>query len=233
MSDNDRLGWIKFILNWLSGEYMAGDIEVMDHVHEAARKWEEYDKIFPSGVTKPLALYRVITVPIEYADIKKFHIDQPAPGPVGSWTSTKIGLDTVAGVARELAEDDEELYSKTARVAIGAIIQPENIIATYESLRDAFLSLVHDFEYEEAEQEVDWNGGKYAQVTHPAYLGYQDDSFYEDLSEYIALFNDMPGGPYRQSEHIVRTTPVEANLIYVYRKGLEHHRKGHDDPHNY
>lgn len=222
LSDEERKNWIIFLHNWLGGTYMGH----VDDQHVG--RWTRFRDLFPHGVTAPLPLYRVMTVPYQYADQKTFHIERPAPGAVGSWTSTKIGLDTVAGVANEQIEDN----GGTSRIGIGALIQAENIFATFKSLKQGYLSLIHDWEFVDDPVIEKGKDGTYT-TTYSSYLGdTSDDNLHMDLGHYQSLFAEMPGGPYRQSEHIVLTTPVDARLIYVYRYRGEYRRDGHDDPHN-
>ena len=123
MSDEDRLAWMKFLIDWLSGAIMQK--VTSEHV----ARWEEFSRLFPTGLIQPIKLYRVMTVPKEYTTLKdrKFTIKTPAPGLVGSWTSTKIGMDCVAGVAREFVEMGSKLEGKTARIGIKALIEPQNV----------------------------------------------------------------------------------------------------------
>ena len=101
-------------------------------------------------------------------------------------------------------------------------------------MKMGFLTLIHDFEYEEENTtEEHPKYGTVYKTTHPAYLGQKDDDLYNEISHYKSLFEEFPGGPYRQSEHIVHTTPVTAKLVYVYRNGHEEGREGNEDPHNY
>lgn len=230
MSDQERLGWITFIIKWLRGDVMKSA------TNEHLQKWEEFSRFFPTGVTAPKPLYRLITIPQKYLAKDEFDLQQPAPGPVGSWTSTKVGLDSVAGVARDFAEGTE-LQATTARIAIGALIKPEDLLVTIQSLKKGFLALTHDYEYREIvhrEIKAAENGQKYEYITttYPPYLGDDSADLHDDLSYYVGLFASMVGGPYRQYEHIVRTAPVRAKKVLVYRDGNKTIRYGNDDPHN-
>ena len=225
MSDEDRRDWIMFLIRWLRGEFMQKATD------EQLAKWEEFAQLFPHGVTAPLPLMRLLTIPIKYADMKEFELKQPAPGPVGSWTSTKRGLDSVAGIARDFAEG--ELEQKTARIGISAVIEPNDLLATVKTIRQAFLAFTHDwhgqFEYTQTKR-----GNKYDTISthyHP-YLGDTSEDFHEELGYYQGLCRRYTGGPYRQYEHIVRTHPVQAKRVIIYRVGSKELRYGNDDPHN-
>jgi hypothetical protein len=230
MSDQDRHEWIMFLMRWLRGDMM----NKVSSEHLA--KWEEFSRLFPHAVSRPIPLYRLITIPRQYVSLDEFPLQQPAPGPVSSWTSTKVGLDCVAGVARDFAEGNE-LEETTARIAIGAMIEPQYLLATVRSIRQAFLSLTHDWN-ENMEHSViepkEEDGRKYNLIHtryHP-YLGDDSEDFHMDLGYYIGLCTAFKGGPYRQYEHIVRTHPVQAKKVLVYRDGTRTVRYGNDDPHN-
>ncbi len=160
---------------------------------------------------------RLVTLPIEYANMKTFKLDNPAPKTVGSWSSTHFGIDSVAGVANEINVDDN-----TCRMAIGAIISPDNILASHQSLKRAFLSLTRDYEY-------DNHIGVDGKVKSP-YLNIDDDG--HEIGLYQGSFRDFKGGPLRQYEYVVKTTPLTVKNLRVYRLGDEHIFHGHDDPHN-
>ena len=229
MSDEERLQWIHFLQKWLAGDAMSGQT---NHVEQ----WKRFAQLFPHPLVVPVPLYRVMSVPYRYADMKEMVIDKPAPGPVGSWTSTKIGMDTVAGVATDFAERDPETKMATARIGVAAMIDPQNILATRQTIKAAFLSLSHDYDAEKSEIAYEVDDPKWGRTTMTKYapwLGDESTELHMDLGYYQSLFREMPGGPYRQSEHIVITTPVQARLIYVYRYRGEYRRDGHDDPHNY
>lgn len=228
MTDEERGQWIVFLQSWLQGTVMQK--VTAEHV----ARWEAFARLFPTGLVAPIRLYRVVTLPIGYANLKTFHLKTPAPGPVGSWTSTKIGCDTVAGVAADFAERNG-LVDTTCRIAIESVIQPQNVLATIKTMKLAFLSLTHDYNQEDYEvPEITVKDGvKCHRYTYKPYLGQNPLGFHDDLDYYRSLYRDMPGGPYRQSEHIVHTTPVDAKVVYIYRKGREHLRLGHDDPHSY
>jgi len=231
MSNQERFDWINFLLKWLRGDVMQ------KASNETLVKWEEFSRLFPTGLTKPLALYRLITIPIKYVDQTEFHLQQPAPGPVGSWTSTKVGLDCVAGIARDLALRTE-LEAKTARIAVGAKISPDNILATIKTLKVAFAALTHDYEHDSYETYPDKTTTKrgltrMGEVKWLPYLdNVADEEFHGDLGYYQSLFMEHAGGPYQQYEHIVRTTPLDLTRVLVYRHGTTILRYGNDDPHN-
>lgn len=229
MTDEERLQWVHYLQDWLCGNAMGvvGD----QHVE----RWKRFAQLFPHDLTAPTRLYRVMSVPYRYADMKEMTINKPAPGPIGSWTSTRIGMDTVAGVANDFAERDPETKMATARIGVAAVIEPQNILATYRTIKAAFLSLTHDYDAADSEidyQEDDPKFGRVTKTKYKPFLGDESPELHNDLGYYQSLFRDMPGGPYRQSEHIVITTPVQARLVYVYRYQGEYRRDGHDDPHN-
>jgi hypothetical protein len=226
MSNEERIGWINFIMQWIRGALMQkADGETL-------AKWEEFSRVFPTGLSAPVNLYRLMTIPIKYADQTEFHMEHPAPGLVGSWTNTKVGLDCVAGVARDFAAGTE-LEATTARIAFGATIEPQNILATIKSMKTAFLSLTHDYEHDSYEHYPNRTKNHMGKAEYHPYLGLvQDDEFHDDLGYYQSLYQEYAGGPFRQSEHIVRTTPLDLKRVLIYRRGTETLRHGNDDPHN-
>lgn len=65
------------------------------------------------------------------------------------------------------------------------------------------------------------------------YLGNATYDLHDDLGTYRALFMDQLGGPMRQYEYIVKTTPLRVRNIKVLRRGDEELETiHHDDPHN-
>ena len=206
ISDDERLQLAEFIVDWLRGTHMGTKDDL-------SPRWERIHELFPPRIMKPIRLMRLVTLPIEYADQREFHLPRPAWGPVGSWTSTHVGLDSVQGIATELFKNglDEE---STCRMAIAATIAPENILASHQSMRRAFLSLFHDW------------------IDEQPFLGKKDDTFNMDVDYYQSLFRDWKGGPLRQYEYVVRTTPLTVKNIRIYRLGEDVLDYGNDDPHN-
>lgn len=229
LTDAERWEMISFIVNWIGGSHMSK----ADISHVAM--WEKIAALFPPKVTGPMRLFRVVTLPIEYADKDEFHLERPAPGPIGSWTSTKVGLDTVAGIATDFAEKTPGLAKKTCRIAIAATIEPQDILMTIGSLKEAFLTLIHDYDAGNAEEywkEEHPQHGTVMRSRYKTYLGSDDQLVLNELGYLWSLFIDYSGGPYRQSEHIIRTRPLDVKKILTYRVGERIVRYGNDDPHN-
>ena len=212
ISDMDRAELIKFIMDWFNGRYMTEDVDLLS-------KWQRIQNLFPHNIRKPIRLMRVVTLPIAYANQKHFHLQQPAPKAVGSWTSTHFGLDSVHAIATEF-----NAGSETCRIAIQAVIQPTDILASYKSLKRAYLALLHDYDYDKF---TDKNGNYLSYLGVPA----SEYSFHDDLGYFQGIFRDQRGGPLRQYEFVVKTTPVDATNIRVFRRGDETYLVGHDDPH--
>lgn len=229
IADEERGEIVLFITDWLKGDYMRSGSSQTNARSHALKMWQRIHDLFPPKISAPITLMRLVTLPIEYATQKTFHLEKPAPGLVGSWTSTHFGLESVQGVSSDLDEDEN-----TCRLAIRAKISPENILATYRSLGTAFLSLTRDYDYEEYEvNTVTKRGGVDVHSTsYKPYLGMTDSSFHDDLGYYQSLFREMTGGPLRQYEYIVKTTPLDVQNIKVFRIGNEMMKYGHDDPHN-
>lgn len=211
ITDKERGQLLFFIVKWLQGSFMRSK-PTTDHMPT----WQRIHDLFPPNLSRPVRLMRLVTLPIEYADLKGFYLEKPAPLSVGSWTSAHIGLESVHGVASEIKSG-----RKTCRIAIQAMIQPNDVLASYQSLKKAFLSLSYDYDYDRHTDK------------ERSYLGITDDAFLDDIGYYQALYREQSGGPLRQYEYIVKTTPVEAKNIRVYRKGNDTFFMGHDDPNDY
>lgn len=222
ISDQRRHQLIQFLVSWLRGDYMDPESEL------DMQYWDDLNRLFPPRITQPKRLFRLVTLPVKFADMKVFHLPTPALREVGSWTSMHFGLESVHGIT------DDQPKKNTCRIAVMAKIEPQNIIASYQSLKKAFLSLAHDYDYDyEVDNIVVQDDGTQVHTsTFKPYLGSTDPLFHDDVSYYKSVFDDQPGGPLRQYEYIVRTTPLDVMNIRVYRKGTETFFSGHDDPHN-
>lgn len=214
ISDKERYELINFMLDWLGGSFMRTQEDHLD-------MWNRLRDLFPHRASRPVALMRLVTLPIEFADQKSFHLPQPAPKSVGSWTSTRFGLESVHGITTEDGSQD-----KTCRIAIAAKIDPQNILMTSETLKRALLTLTRDYHWEEETR------GKDGRSQFKEYLGSVDDMFHNQLDYIVSTMRDFKGGYMRQYEYIVRTTPLDVRNIMVFRKGDEVLKYGHDDPHN-
>ncbi len=221
ISDDERVQLIEFMIHWFSGTHMSSGFETLG-------KWQRIHDLFLPRISSPITLMRLVTLPIEYADKKTFHLEHPAPNNVGSWTSTHFGLDSVAGIARDFQDS-----ANTCRIAIKAKIDPKNILASHDSLKRAFLTFTRDWEYKEIPNITKVENGvtHYGVSTFEPYLGRTDDEFHEELGYFQALFREQKGGPLRQYEYIVKTTPLDVTNIRVYRTGTKTHHDGIDDPH--
>lgn len=226
ISDQERIELIQFIIAWMRGDYMSQGSK------DPLVMWQKIHDLFPPRINSPKTLMRLVTLPINYADLPSFHLKNTAPKAVGSWTSTHFGLTSVHGIANEYNEGAD-----TCRIAIRAKIDPKNILASYQSIKKAFLSLTHDYDYYDYEvTHVKKQGGRIVHTTsYLPYLGLEDpqgEKIHDDLGYYQGLFRDMNGGPMRQYEYIIRTTPLDVQNIKVFRRGNENLIDGHDDPHN-
>jgi hypothetical protein len=227
IEDEERLELIQFIINWVRGSYMKSPPVNM------LRKWERINQLFPSKVNSPISLMRLVTLPIRYADQKEFDLKKPAPNNIGSWTSTHFGISSVAGVAADIDANNEN-----CRIVIVAKIDPKNILITPKSLKKAFLSLTSDYhsvdDFEITSRELQDDGSVYVTTSYKPYLGDASEDMHDELGYYQALFRESHGGPMRQYEYIVRTTPLRVRNIKVLRKGDQDYESidYHDDPHN-
>jgi hypothetical protein len=208
LSDTDRARLIKFLVHWLSGYYMSGNVDT-------TKQWEEFASLFPHRVARPLRLFRMVTLPIRYADKIEFDLARPAPKAVSSWTSVHFGLWSVHGIASE-----QNANMNTCRMAVQATIEPQNIFATYRSMGRAFNTLAWDFDYDKHTERGE------------DYLGLSE-MIRGEIDYYKSLFADQHGGPMRQYEYVVRTTPLRVKNIKVFRRGDDDLHTGHDDPHNH
>lgn len=225
MSVKERHGWLEFIHQWLSGQFMG------KHNADLLSRWEQFARMFPPRVPPQMRLYRLVTLPIGYAKKSNFMI-KPAITPASSWTSTLVGLDSVAGIATDFRGDGN--LESTCRLAIAAEIPGDLILATYKSLRDGFMALSHDYFDRYPEQQVTWveKGVKHSRIDHPGYPGDENIMHMDDVGFLQDVMN-RPGGHYRQYEFIVRTpSRVQANVVRIYRIGPKDLRYGNDDPHN-
>lgn len=228
MDDATRLRLVRFMMAWLSGDMMSTPTVCR------LATWRELATAFPHRLSGSVRLHRVVTLPIDALKDRRIRIDRPSAGTVGSWTSTLRGLDCVAGIANELVPDDR--IADTARIGITAEVDAGRILMDFAALRRAFLSLTADYEHGDfvlpaTYRLVDGIRHYDAEAFRP-WLGEADALLHSEISYLQGLFRDMPGGPYRQREHIVVDHPVEATVTYVYRRGTRHLRQGHDDPHN-
>lgn len=218
--DAKRAELITFLIHWLQGRFMSMDPKQREG---KLSEWEEFASIFPPRATKPIRLMRLVTLPIEYASQKRFHLEHPAPFAAGSWTSTHMGIDSVAGIAVEKELEGNVNGWGTCRLAIRATIQPENILATPRSIKSAFLALTHDWDYDKHDYYSD---------NAERYLDIEDETVREDIGYIQSILDEVKGGFMRQYEYIVRTTPLDVEVVRVYRVEDKQHHMGHDDPHN-
>ncbi len=223
ITDAERVSLIKFMIDWLNGTFMTSPRA------SVVRNWERINELFPARPNRPLRLMRLVTLPISFADQKEFDLHKPAPLGVGSWTSTHFGLESVHGIATEIKQGP-----RSCRMAIQATIAPADIIATPQSMKRAFASLTHDYDFDNHYTEVrtKTDRGTVVKTVFKPYLGNDDETFHYNIGDFNGQFADTAGGPMRQYEYIVRTTPLRVRNIRVYRKGDEEMFGGHDDPLN-
>ncbi len=227
MDVTERHEWLKFIYKWLSGSYMNKTDPGL------LRRWQQFAKMFPPKVPGQINLFRLVTVPVRYAKEQHFSF-KPAKVKASSWTRTLVGLDAVAGVARDFKEFDSQY--PTARIGIEATIPGHLVLATPVSIRNAFMMMSHDYpdRYKETEYSYVKNGVTYGGTKFPGFPG-EEDPEKSDFSMYdVYTLHDVlnrPGGHYRQYEYIVQTPPkVNATVVQLYRVGAEDLRMGNDDP---
>jgi hypothetical protein len=223
MSDTERHEWLKFIHDWLVGHYMS------KYPNDASTlaKWKQLAVLFPPKVPGQVMLFRLVTVPIALAKRGRFSF-RPALNPVSSWSKTLVGLDSAAGIALDQADSPE-----TARVGIEASVPGDLVLATTKSLRDAFMSMSHDYFDRYHEVEIKKNNSLH--MTHPGYPGGDDDNNVEFNMDEVGFLQDVMsrrGGAHRQYEYVVETpAKVDATVVQIYRMGKDHKRMGNDDPH--
>jgi GNAT superfamily N-acetyltransferase len=232
ISDKERHEILRFIYHWMRGDYMSKHRDPTQ-----IKMWKKIAEMFPPKVGATVPLYRLITVPIEYADKPAFNI-HPAPGILSSWSSTLVGIDAVAGVAREMVPALK--MKDTARIAIRADIPGSDILATPASIKKAFATLAHDYfdRWPDREEKTVRDDGRevWRTVHHPEYPGADDEDEHDFTMDDVGYLLDVTqrrGGHMRQYEYVVITPPkVQAKLVRVYRKGEDILRIGNDDPHN-
>jgi hypothetical protein len=222
MTDLERHRILDFMYTWLRGSYM-GDMTAGPYL-----VWKEISTLFPVKVTGDIKLYRLVTVPVDYAEKKEFSF-RPAPGKASSWCKNIAGLDYVAGIAYERNAD----VRATARVAISAIIPAKDILATPTSIRKAVLEISKDYFTKYPDKEVCIKRGKQTVPTlvqHPDYPGGQSPNM--DLSEvdFLRSIVQWRGGYHRQHECVVETPErVVATMERIYRLGNDDIRAGKEE----
>lgn len=191
-----RYNYLIFIMNWFNGYYMTKNKRQKNII--ALEKWKEISKIFPPKLSD-MILYRLITVPIKYADKKSFII-KPAISLVSSWTENIHELENINDTAREVMNINEN----DARIAIKSTIPGKLILATVKTIREAFINLSYDFD-----------------SVHEKVLG---DSL-ELMRQRISYFRNMKHGGYlNQHEFIIETTQrMRVENISVFRRGKTFH----------
>jgi hypothetical protein len=233
LSDRERHDLLQFIYYWLVGNYMhTGEPQKVN----ALAEWKKIAALFPPKVKSEQTLFRLITVPVKYADQTTFEV-KPAPGPVSSWTNRLIALDSVAGIANETFTSNDY---ETARLAISATIPGNLILATPQSIKQAFFTLSHDYwdRYKEQTEEIPLPGGrKEVRTTHPGYPGGEDPSRSDfsmwDYGYMYSIMKEFRGGHLKQYEYVAVTpNRVTATVLRKYRVGDTILRYGIDDPHN-
>lgn len=229
MTDEQRHDWLRFIWMWLSGQYM-GDKQTPD----VAERWKEFARIFPPKVKSVVPLYRLVTVPLRYAEQEVLSF-KPAPGRVGSWSQTMTGIDAVMGVATDQGSSPD-----TARLAIQANIPGQSILATPSTIKAAFLAMSHDYfdRYPEVEhrEPIPDEPGRF--ISRVGFEGWPEEDQKRGFDPYEigfirSVYQAYRGGFYRQYEVVVETPPqIEGKVVRVYRLGNKVLNYGNDDPHN-
>jgi hypothetical protein len=225
MTDAQRHDYLEFLYNWLIGVHMG-------HTDESPLlMWTKISQMFPPNISKNIVpLYRLATLPKKYADFNEINV-RPAPGPIGSWSIKLIGLESVMGVTVDKAFGDD-----TARIGYKSEIPSELILATPSSIKNAFLTMSHDYmeRYPEIERTYQNNNRKVVSYdTNPNWPGSKYSSF--DLSEveYMQDVISKRGGFLRQYECIVKTPPkILMQKVKVFRIGRQVLHPGNDSPHD-
>ncbi len=115
------------------------------------------------------------------------------------------------------------------------MIPAPRVLATPQTIRDAFMTLSHDYwgrfpEVETATRQSD--GRMLHRVSHPGWPGGDEADFTMDDVGFLRDVLNRPGGHYRQYECVVESPPeVYATVVRIYRIGTKVIRSGNDDPH--
>jgi hypothetical protein len=232
MSDQEKYELAQYVYHWLSGNFMKGEGDWSHHMNQ----WKLIHSMFPPRFPRdPVRLYRLVTLPLEFAD-KQDLVIAPGHGPLTSWSKTLSGIDAVMGVATDMNDDADT----SCRIAVTADIPTSWILATHTSMRDCFMSLTHDYfekypEVTEITKEPKPEGGFWEvhRTTNPGWPGDENGDFRMDDVGFLHDVMNRPGGHYKQYEVVVNTPPkMEVKLVRVYRRGKEILRYGNEDPHN-
>jgi hypothetical protein len=184
---------------------------------------------FPPKVPAQIKLFRLVTIPIRLARQQTFRF-RPAMTPVSSWSTTLVGIDAVAGVAREFHATPD-----TTRVAIETVLPGKLVLATTQTIKRAFMTLSHDYfeRYPEKVERKKIDGQIYITTRHPGYPGGDDAMFTMDDVGFLQDVLNRKGGHLQQYEYVLETpSEIEARVVQVYRVGDDVLRWGNDDPHN-
>lgn len=213
MSERQRHQWAKFIHSWLIGRYMTvNDPRVEQH-------WLRFSKMFPHDITVPKKLYRLMTIPTSYDGKTSFKI-KPSPHNISSWSGSKHGLNGVLDVA-----DDVQAGPDNMRVAVRAMFDPDNILATPDTMNTAFNYLTRDYfdRYPEQTFKLPSKSGKMKYYTYnKGYRDFEPNSAF-NMDE-IGYTQDKlrQGSKYAffQDEYIIHS-PAQLNVVVIktYRVG--------------
>ena len=199
LSYEERRELLEFVLSWLHGSFMG-----KHNAKYTNDMWTTINKLKPPFVNqKTYKLYRLITIPSVYAEKQKFKI-KPHLNSISSWALDLKSLDSVMGIAYDHNQYDET----TARIAISALINTKNILATPESIGEFIRLAMYDFESHDG-----------------------TDDFLNNAFEALDHFQNY-GSYYKQNECIVKLPDkfIEVTNEKIYRVGDEVYDEGHDDP---
>ncbi len=215
-----RHKWLEFIHMWMSGQYMgkstAGPLE----------KWTEYRRMFPTGLTGTIPLYRVCTIPTNR--IKPVMRFDPTVGVCSSWSKTKRAMQFVAGIAREKTPSDK--IANTSRIGICANIPAGLVLATPKTIKQGFLGFSKDYHDKypmvQPPPTIDAEGYKNygPEQLHPDWPGSEPGpkNAHFDTNE-VGFLQDRlsrPGGFYGQHEYVVQSpSQVTAQYVKTFRSG--------------
>lgn len=205
MSDEDRAEMLMFLSKWFGGEFMTGSKSAEKKFARTVGMWEKFHALFPHSLTGPQKLYRVISLPVAYAAKTHFHLPTPALAPVSSWAMKKTGMMMAAGIAREFDDGGE-----TCRLGIKATVDSSQILASTPEIRRVVFSLMADFPWDALDND-----------RKKLWLGKPVDQW-ENLYDIGYFWGNMErsrGGFYNQWECIVRTTPVDCEVVQKFRVG--------------
>jgi hypothetical protein len=205
ISDEDRASMLIFLSKWFSGSYMMSSKADELRMPKAVAQWEKFHQLFPHGLTGEQTLYRVVSLPVAYADQQHFHLPTPALGQLSSWAMRKTGMMYAAGIAREFDDGAD-----TCRLGIEGTVDASQILADTPTIRRVVFDLMADFPWDalDNDRKMLWLGKPVEQWENNHDIGY--------------MWGNMErskGGYYNQWECVVRTHPIDCTVVQKFRVG--------------